>query len=407
MDHPFGKPRPVSALYLHLPFCVRKCAYCDFASWATAHDDPDMEAYAFTLQKQVAKLADEGILEEAATAYVGGGTPTMLAPTTLGALVRTLRKGMPGVIELSCEANPESLTDEHLRQLAQSGATRLSVGVQSLSDDELEALGRIHSASRAEDRVRHAVQAGFDVSLDLMCAIPKQSSASWQTTLERSLSLGAGHISVYPLQFGDDEPSWHDPEVQAERMEAAENALKHAGFARYEVASYAQPGKACRHNEAYWTGKSYLGLGTQAASMLDQATYLRLRALCPQLPSLDDGVARVRLLCLNTRRELAENSSLEELHYDLELLSAGQAVAEDLMLAMRMSQGASMELLDTAVRILGEEQVHTAVNHVLDKGLAAWNDERLVPTHDGWLLGNELYGTFWNLAPDEVKRDRC
>ena len=407
----------VRALYLHIPFCLRKCAYCDFASWQTAREDPLMAAYGASLAAQVQALQHAGLLCETRTAYLGGGTPTLLPPHALAALATTVRSALPVRCELSCEANPESLSDEHLALLAEAGVTRLSLGVQSLDDDELRALGRIHSAARAEDRVLAALRAGFDVSLDLMCAIPRQSDSSWQDTLQRAVALGVGHVSVYPLQleegtalgdqYGEDEPSWHDPAVQAARMEAAATVLEQAGYARYEVASYARPGKACRHNEAYWTGVGYVGLGTQAASMLDRASYQHLRSLCPQLPPLPTDIARVRLVCLSTREELAASSGLERLRFDLEFLTEGQAVAEDLMLAMRMSAGTDGELVARARVALGSSAVDDAVALVTRRGLAQWQDGRLVPTHEGWLLGNELYGAFWGLATGEVTTARC
>ncbi len=404
------------ALYLHIPFCARKCAYCDFSSWETERDDPLMDRYAHALGRQLAEVRALGFLDSCETAYVGGGTPTLLGAEALGGLVSKVRDACPRLAELTCEANPDSLSDDVLRALYDSGATRLSIGVQSLDDEELRALGRLHDAQTARERVAAAVASGLDVSVDLMCAIPHQSDHSWRATLDGALALGVGHVSVYPLQIeedtplacqlGDDDPPWHSSEVQAARMEVAEEALIRAGLHRYEVASYAKSGKACRHNQAYWTGLPYLGLGTGASSMLTREVYQRLRSVWSGLPAIGDDVARVRLTITSGRQAYAETSSLEQLHADLELLDEAQAAAEDLMLGMRMAAGVNPGLVEHARGVLGMQRVDDVLERCVARGLAAWHGGRLVPTHEGWLLGNELYGELWGLAEGTVRTDR-
>lgn len=406
----------VGALYLHVPFCAQKCLYCEFASWATRSGDPLVAAYARALEAQVREADGLGLLEGCEKAYVGGGTPTLLAGL-LPRLVGTVRGSAP-VGELTCEANPDSLTDGLIDGLADAGATRLSIGVQSTDDAELAALGRIHSASQAKDRVTAAVASGLDVSCDLMCAIPHQTDASWAWSVSDVVSWGVGHVSVYPLaieegtafgrRYADADPAWNDPDVQAGRMEQARTLLEAAGLSRYEVASYARPGKRCRHNLAYWTGIPYLGLGVGAASMLTREGYERLRAGCPQLPSLPDDVARVRLTVTSDRRGIAASPRLADLRFDLELLDARQAVAEDLMLGMRLVDGVGPGLLGRAREVIGGDAVDTVVADVVSRGLASRTVAgRLVPTHDGWLLGNELYGALWDLAGRPVRAQSC
>ena len=403
------------ALYLHVPFCVRKCAYCDFASWATARDDSLLAAYESALELQLRAFAAAGLVEGCQTAYVGGGTPTMLG-RGLGSLVACVRQAAPKVGEVTCEANPDSLTDQVLDALAAAGATRVSIGVQSMSDAELAQLGRIHTAAQAEQRVRAAVAAGLDVSCDLMCAIPLQTDASWLRSLERVVALGVGHVSVYPLaieegtplaaRVGDDEAPRNSGDVQAARMEAAEAELASRGFHRYEVASYARPGKECHHNQAYWTGVPYLGLGTGASGMLTRQGYERLRTVCPQLPAVPAGVARVRLTVTSGREQIARDPRPEALHVDLELMDARQAAAEDLMLGCRLATGVGPDLLAYAGGIMGGD-LEEAVRRVVARGLAACQRGRLVPTHQGWLLGNELYGEMWDLSLGTIEQCSC
>ena len=400
------------ALYVHLPFCVQKCLYCDFASWATPHDDPLIDAYVASIIRLSGEAAAMGLLEGCETAYVGGGTPSM-AGNMLADLVRSIRNDLPKLTELSCEANPDSLSDALLDALCEAGCTRISLGVQSLDDEELRLLGRVHSAERAFDRLQAAVNTGLDVSADLMCAIPAQSDQSWARTVKRAISSGIGHVSVYPLQieegtpfdrlYGDAEATWNDTDVQARRMELAGRILATQGFTRYEVASYALGGRECRHNEAYWTARPYLGLGTNASSMLTREGYERLRKAAHQLPGLPPDASRVRLTCTDGRREIAEVGGLSELHFDLEPMSEAQAAAEDLMLAMRMTAGAGPGLLAHARATLGGSEVDEAFDWCRGRGLIERHDQSWTPTSEGWLLGNELYGRLWDLAPEGVE----
>lgn len=404
------------ALYLHVPFCARKCSYCDFASWATRADDPLMAAYARALELQLDEVASLGLLEGCETAYVGGGTPSLLGAEELGGLVGRVRAVAPGLRELTCEANPDSLTDGVLAALAAAGATRLSVGVQSLSDAELRELGRLHTADEARERVRAAVATGLDVSVDLMCATPGQTTDSWRETLVGALALGVGHVSVYPLQieegtaldrrYADDPCLWNSEEAQASRMTEAQAVLEGSGFCRYEVASYALPGETCLHNRAYWTGLPYLGLGCGASGMLTTEGYLRLCEAAPHLPVAPLGTRRVRLTVESPREKIAREPRLAKLSFLLEFLDEGQAAAEDLMLGARLVEGLEPGLVAHAREVLGP-CVDEALDRLLKEGLLCLREGRLAPTERGWLLGNELFGQLWDLAPGEVSTGLC
>ncbi len=426
------RPLP-QALYLHVPFCVRRCRYCDFATGAVVHGDPLVGAYVDALRALLGRLAAAGLLAGVRTAYIGGGTPTM-AGAALPGLAAAVRAACPGLGEFSTEANPESLDPDLARRLAGAGVTRVSLGVQSLDDAELARLGRAHDARAARAAARAAVGAGLNLSCDLMCGIPLQTSASWEASLAGVLDLGAGHVSCYPLMLEEGTPleaavsrgeeRVADDDAAADLMVGAERVLAAAGLARYEVASYARPGRACAHNVAYWTGVPYLGLGSSAAGMLDPAGFALLAEALPlacvpedaggdvaPLPGSDFAArilslgprqaARVRVRMLDGPRGLVGAVRAgTPLRVGVETLSAREAVAEDLMLGMRMSRGIAPGLLARAAGAgIPRARLDAALADLEARGLACWRaDGRFAPTEQGWLLGNELYGALWDLA---------
>lgn len=390
------------ALYLHVPFCKSKCPYCDFVSFATRRDDPLMEAYINSLAFQIGEAAEAGLLEAPATAYIGGGTPSYAGESIVGLASRTASLG--SLSELTLEANPESLTFDLSMMLRESGVSRLSIGVQSLDDAELSALGRAHDAKTARQALNRAVELGFDVSADLMCAIPLQTSSSWLDTLEGVLATGVSHVSVYPLMIEEGtafacaveagEQVVPDDGDEALRMEEAEAVLSSYGFARYEVASYAKEGHNCLHNRAYWTGISYLGLGTGAASMFGREDFPALACAFPQLGMPPADTTRIRLSCTTDRTYLAAHPALSEQSFEVEYLSLRESLAEDLMLGTRMSCGISPTLLSRARDVMGV-QLDDCLSGLIADGYLV---ESLAPTRRGWLLGNELYGRLWELS---------
>ena len=320
---------PYKALYLHLPFCVKRCAYCDFATAAVPAGAPEIEAYVEDLSLQIRRKAKEGELGAVETVYLGGGTPSHVGLAGLSMLLYTLSLSMHLTDEVECtmEANPESLTERMVRDIWALGVNRLSIGVQSFDDDVLRTLGRAHSSDDARRAIEAARTRFENVSVDLMCGIPGQSAESFEASAREAVRLGATHVSVYPLTVEPHTPfdaavlagelEEPDDDVEAAHMQIAARVLDSEGFERYEVASYARPGFACRHNIAYWTGVPYLGLGRSAATMTQNAQR-RMRVKDGQVT--DD-------------------------------LDSRQMVAEDLMLGMRMTAGVSDEHDDGAGRL--------------------------------------------------------
>ena len=408
----------VTALYVHVPFCAQKCRYCDFDSRSFAPCDLNsaLDTYFEQLYARLNAFGDAGALERVRTVYIGGGTPS-LAGERLVKLVRRI-VAWCNPVEFTCEANPESLTAPLACALAGAGVTRISLGVQTLDNTELAAIGRIHDADRALAAVAALRHAGLDVSCDLMCGLPGQTAASWRRTLDGVLAAVPHHVSVYPLTLEEGTPLYRmacrdeslepDEDFQAACMNAARDCLSAAGYHPYEVASYALDGHECAHNIAYWTGQGYLGLGRSAAGMLDAEDFDHLAELFPGVSPRGDA-HRVRLV----QRDDAASA------FDAEYLSQREAAAEDLMLACRMTRGVGSDLLVRATRVIPTGELTAACDRALELGLATWVSEsgdhrsgivmsseviagriraRLAPTHLGWLDGNVLFELFWGLA---------
>ena len=400
------------ALYLHIPFCAQKCFYCDFSSWSTRQDDNRMKDYVKALKQQLDEAAQLGLLAATKTVYMGGGTPSLLGQDAAD-LAQNV-SALTQLSEFSMEANPDSLSDDLLANLSKGGVTRISLGVQSFNDNELKRLGRIHSADLAYDRVLAAKEHGYDVSVDLMCAIPEQTESSWEYSLSKFISLGVDHVSVYPLtiedgtalakQTQDKDTPWNAYDVQADRMQAASKTLQAAGFVRYEVASYARNQKSCKHNKMYWTGESYLGLGTSAASMFTAPQYDMLAEQNTSLPTRPQDAARARLVVLDAPRKIGEGASLFSTEFDVEFLTHREAVAEDLMLHARLMEPISPALLAESELVFGTSRLQDVFDTCIQDGLldCVYADvlngaKTYRPTEKGWLLGNELYGRLWDL----------
>ena len=406
------------ALYLHIPFCKSKCAYCDFDSRAMGEGcalDEAVATYCDALAAQIDAHGRAGDLAEVQTVYIGGGTPSLLGVRLVELVRRVL--GYCDPVEFTCEANPESFTAELARSLRAAGVTRVSLCVQSLQADELRVIGRIHSVEQALEAVALAKGAGFSTSCDLMCGLPGQTLDAWRDTLKRVLLADPDHVSVYPLQLEEGTPLERleaagkievpDEDFQAQCMDIAAELLHAHSYERYEVASYAKPGHRCQHNIAYWTGVPYLGLGRSAASMCAATgdVSLLLENTFDGTPdsesdgtsdgaagrsSANSSTARIRFTQLDDAGE----------EFDHEFLTPREAMAEDLMLACRMTDGIGPELLARAIRVIPADELSAACDRAVEWNLAAWDNGSLKPTHLGWLDGNKLFGIFWDLAAD-------
>lgn len=323
-------------LYLHVPYCRQKCRYCDFASFAHAEDTQGAYVDAVVSEAQAAQVPHDAM----ETAYLGGGTPSILPPELLTRLLHGVAAYFPLApgAEFTAEANPGTLTAPWLEAALACGINRLSMGMQAAQPELLRTLGRIHDFPQVRQSVELARQAGFaHISLDLMFGLPGQSVEMWRETLEQALSLNPEHLSCYGLIPEEGTPLYRDlqagrltlPDEDDERRmyDMALDLLAKEGFRQYEISNFARPGYECRHNIGYWQQVPYIGLGVSAASYLPA-------------PDGQNGMIRLtnpRTLPAYLRMvHLRDDSARER-----EFVSPTDSRFETLMLGLRMNCGIS------------------------------------------------------------------
>ena len=272
-------PPPLS-LYVHYPWCVRKCPYCDFNSHAVRDEGIPEEAYVEALVADLEAALPQIWGRRINTVFIGGGTPSLLSPAGLDRLltaVRTLTMLAPAA-EITLEANPGTVEAARFKGFREAGVTRVSLGIQSFNDTHLKALGRIHDASEARAAVDHALTHFESVNLDLMYALPGQSLADACADLEAAIGFGPAHLSCYHLTlepntpFHAAPPALPDDDLAADMQEMIEARLGEAGYRHYETSAFARPGRECRHNLNYWHFGDYLGIGAGAHGKLSSHT---------------------------------------------------------------------------------------------------------------------------------------
>ncbi len=327
--------RSALSLYLHIPFCERKCPYCDF--YSVVEPAEVQKRFTVALIREIEQTAERFPPQtfQVDTIFFGGGTPTVLPLSEMEDIVRAVRTHFfisPGV-EWTLEANPGTVDQTKFSHYRALGFNRLSLGVQSFHDEELRQLGRIHTASEAEKAIKRARQAGFDnLNLDLIFGLPGQSLERWVTSLRRALSFRPEHFSTYNLIYEANTPfgSWLktgkikplDESVEWEMYRETEAILGAAGFRHYEISNFARPGRECRHNQAYWRGKSYLGFGPSAHSFHGNRRWWNVRDLGSYVENLEKGRQPVR---------------------GEEVLTPGQQRLEMIFLSLRQSRGLDLK----------------------------------------------------------------
>lgn len=356
-------------LYIHMPFCVKKCEYCDFLSFPA--DTNTQIKYVHALLNEIRFYGEKMRGFRVSTIYIGGGTPSWLEPELVTAVMEQIYKSFRVYedAEISIECNPGTVTAAKLQAYRRAGINRLSIGLQSTNNTELKTLGRIHTYEQFLKTYELARNEGFtNINVDLMSGLPHQSAESFADTLQRVIRLKPEHISAYSLIIEKGTPFYEKYKFDMVRQEAGmkteelpteddtykmlkltQRVLAKAGYERYEISNYAKPGYACRHNVGYWTRENYLGLGLGAASLIDNVRYSNTRELyeyieiCRELTFLPPEVfAPEEGMDAPERGWFGSN-----LHTEAAVVNRKAQMEEFMFLGLRMTEGISRNEFET------------------------------------------------------------
>ena len=375
-------------LYLHFPFCKRKCLYCDFCS--SSETPETVKAYCDALKKEIRLMAAKYPEAKVSTVFLGGGTPTLVPPDGMAGVLDTLRDCfdlLPDA-EFTAEGNPGTLTDDWLDAAMTRGLNRLSLGVQAAQDPLLKAIGRIHTVREAEDAVRLARKGGIhNLNLDAMFGLPGQKEQDYLSTLRTFRDWGADHISAYSLILEEGTPLYRlvnaghvvlpDEDETASMYERGIEWLEQAGYRRYEVSNFARPGFECRHNIGYWQGEWYLGLGVAAHSMLPTAE--------------PDMFCQRRGNAADVRAYITALQNGEEAPVDgVDLITPEEAMFETMMLGLRTTFGVDEERFEKLHGVALRKRYGEELDSLVKDGLGEWTDGRFSLTPRGIEIQNEV-----------------
>ena len=356
-------------LYIHMPFCVKKCEYCDFLSFPA--DTNTQIKYVHALLNEIRFYGEKMRGFRVSTIYIGGGTPSWLEPELVTAVMDQIYKSFQVYedAEISIECNPGTVTAAKLQAYRRAGINRLSIGLQSTNNTELKTLGRIHTYEQFLKTYELARNEGFtNINVDLMSGLPRQSAESFADTLQRVIRLKPEHISAYSLIIEKGTPFYEKYKFDMVRQEAGmkteelpteddtykmlkltQRVLAKAGYERYEISNYAKPAYACRHNVGYWTRENYLGLGLGAASLIDNVRYSNTRELyeyieiCRELTFLPPEVfAPEEGMDAPERGWFGSN-----LHTEAAVVNRKAQMEEFMFLGLRMPEGISRNEFET------------------------------------------------------------
>lgn len=371
------------SLYIHIPFCVKKCDYCDFLSAPAAFEV--REQYLHALSREIDVRGEKYQDYTVKTVFIGGGTPSILTAEQITGLMQKVRQSfhvMPDA-EVSMEVNPgTALGREGFLACREAGINRLSIGLQSANDEELKLLGRIHTFSRFETTWMQAREAGFsNLNIDLMAALPGQSVESYENTLKTVCELNPEHISAYSLIIEEGTPFFSRYASLAEEEEYEERdrrmyvrtgeLLKKYGYTRYEISNYAKVDRECKHNLVYWIRGEYLGLGIGAASLINNVRYKNISGLKDYISA--QGV-----------------SPCEE----VQILSVREQMEEFLFLGLRLIKGISRKAFYETFQCPVESVFGEALLKARREGLLTMTGERIALTQKGLDLSNYVFAGF-------------
>ena len=370
-------------LYLHMPFCVRKCAYCDFLSFPT--DQETQNLYTRRLREDIDAMGKKYGDIPVDTIFIGGGTPSVPDSALIVGIMEHVRKAFHVAegAEISMEANPGTVTREKLTDYRRAGINRLSFGLQSANDRELKLLGRIHTWAEFLESFHLARECGFtNINIDLMSALPGQTRESWKDTLKRVTDLNPEHISAYSLIIEDGTPFGEkygseegrkllpDEDSEREMYHETKRFLRDCGYERYEISNYAKPGRACRHNIGYWTGLPYLGLGLGASSYMDGCRFA---------------------VNSDMKQYLEEKPGM---FTDVEKLTKKDMEEEFFYVGLRMTAGVSLPEFERRFGVFAKDVYPGLMEMFVEEKAAVFQGDRFVLTDYGLDVSNYIMAQF-------------
>ncbi|RRJ82700.1 radical SAM family heme chaperone HemW [Aestuariirhabdus litorea] len=372
---------PPLGLYVHIPWCVRKCPYCDFNSHAAGDHLPE-EAYVEALLRDFASESSHLRDRPISSLFIGGGTPSLFSPAALGRLLQGLQQQsrFSDDIEITLEANPGTTEHGRFSAYREIGINRLSIGVQSFDDLKLQLLGRIHSAHQAQQAFAEARAAGFErINLDLMFGLPGQSPAEALADLKQAIALNPDHLSWYQLTIEPNTEFYsRPPQLPAEEplwamQQQGQALLAEAGLQQYETSAYARPDQPSRHNLNYWRFGDFIGIGAGAHGKFSSPEGVITRNWKTRMPS----------------QYLARD---KDFNAGQRVLEAGELPLEFMMNALRLNDGVELNLFSERTG-LPLDLIHRPLQQAIEKGLIHAG-ERLQPTAQGRLFLNNLLELF-------------
>lgn len=367
----------MASIYIHIPFCQNKCNYCDFYSIA---DTTFMDAYIDALCREMNLFCKQHTPKEIDTVYIGGGTPSLLSHKHLACLKASIDTNfiLNDSIEWTIECNPKTVNQSDFEYFLSIGINRLSIGIQSLNDEELKFLGRIHDAQSAEQTIKNAQDAGFkNISCDLMFAIPNQTAKSWQKTLDGILKYDLQHISAYSLIYEEGTPITSKLNAgKIKRKTAAFDyklyeigftKLVDAGYRHYEISNYAKPSFESKHNMNYWIFGDYYGFGASAHSYYDQNRFADVSSVNKYIDLLNSDKLPIEIC---------------------EVINSEQSLMEQIFLSLR-AKGLDISALPKVSDDVNAE-ISDYINNLINNGYARLDDNRLCLTSKGFFLTDEI-----------------
>jgi oxygen-independent coproporphyrinogen-3 oxidase len=371
-------------LYLHIPYCLHKCGYCDFNSHNI--NEAERESYVRALLMEMEHAAKGAENCRVDTIFFGGGTPTTLPFADLARILEACREHfqVDPAAEITCEANPATIPQADLVQLREAGFNRLSIGVQSFDPQELKRLERVHSVDEVYLTVERARQAGFDnLSLDLMFALPGQTVERWQDNLQKAIDLQPDHISAYNLTIEPDTVFYKQQsqgqlkmppdDFQRELFEITIATLTGAGYEHYEISNYAHPGKQSRHNLNYWVDGEYIGLGAGASSFFNSERFKNVNLPARYIAQIEESKTAVESRETPDRR---------------------QRMGEAVMLGLRLKEGLNLETFEKQFEVTLQEAFGETVERLEKMELLEISNGQISLSRTGFFLADSVIVEF-------------